>query len=375
MGRLFWKFFLFFWLAQILTSTGVGLTIWLLRPEHGAPPLGGPPPALREPAQPGAPPPPPEHRHPPSGPGPGPGWLLRPPVMPIVLGSIVSLGFAALLAWYFSRPIRSLRAAFDAVARGRLETRVGASLDGRGDELADLGADFDRMAARLEGLIDAQRRLLHDVSHELRSPLARLQAAVDLLRQQPERGAEFAARIERDTGRMDRLVGELLTLARLDAGMAGTTKEAVDLAEIVAGVAEDAGLEGEPRACRIDVAAQSPVIVQGDPDLLHRAIENVVRNALRHSPDGGRVLVEVTRDPDGGEGRVAIVDHGPGVAESDLEAIFAPFFRGAGACASEGYGLGLAITRRIVEAHGGHVAASNRRQGGLCVVLALPTTA
>ena len=173
MGRLFWKFFLIFWLAQLVTSIGVGVAIWLEHPVHGAaggmfaggappPPPPGVDPALR--------PPPPQH-----------GWL--PPPLPILAGSVVSLLFAALLAWYFARPIRNLRAAFESVAGGKLETRIGASMGRRKDELADLGQDFDHMAARLQALLDTQRRLLHDVSHELRSPLARLQAAADLMRQ------------------------------------------------------------------------------------------------------------------------------------------------------------------------------------------------
>lgn len=215
MGHLFWKFFLFFWLAQVVTSAGVGITVWL---EHSGDRSGdrsgarffdgGPPPA---PEFRGADRslPPPSLSHPP------------PSLVPILAGSLASLFFAAFLAWYFARPIRSLRAAFESVADGKLETRIGASMGHRNDELADLGKNFDHMAGRLQNLIETQRRMLHDVSHELRSPLARLQAAADLMQQQPERGAEFAERIQRDTARMDTLIGELLTLARLDAGMTG----------------------------------------------------------------------------------------------------------------------------------------------------------
>jgi signal transduction histidine kinase len=377
MGRLFWKFFFFFWLAQLVTSIGVGVTMWLLRPDQGAqrfehaPP---PPPA----AFPGAdrPPPPPFDR--PEPPPPRPGGpppherSMLPPLMPLLAGSVVSLLFAALLAWYFARPIRSLRQAFESAAGGRLETRIGASMGARHDELADLGADFDRMAERLQGLVDGQRRLLHDVSHELRSPLARLQAAADLMRQQPERGAEFVERIERDTGRMDRLVGELLTLARLDAGMTGTLDEAVDLHELIGNIAEDAHVEAEPRHCRVDVTLVPPLVIAGSRDLVHRAVENVVRNALRHSPDGGCVSIVVKAEASPRQVRIEIADEGSGVAEAELDAIFEPFFRGTSADAFSGYGLGLAITRRIVEAHGGSVSAANRSEGGLVVTLLLP---
>lgn len=355
-GRLFWKFFFFFWMAQSLTAAGVGLTIWLLRPEPH-PPHARMAPAQKPPPNDFRPPPPPERG-------------LRPPLLPLLAGSVVSLLFAALLARYFSRPIRSLRDAFEAVAGGRLATRIGAGMGRRQDELADLGQDFDRMAERLERLIEGQRRWLHDISHELRSPLARLQAAADLLRQQPERAAEFAERIDRDTGRMDRLVEELLTLARLDAGTAGKLDETVDLAEVIADIADDAALEGEARGCQIEPAISAPLSVRGSVDLLHRAIENVVRNALRHSPDGGRIAISASRD--GPWVRVSIADAGPGVPESLLERIFDPFFRVDETRTFVGHGLGLSITRRIVEAHGGRISASNPPAGGLAVAIELP---
>lgn len=367
MGRLFWKFFFFFWLAQLVTSTGVGVTIWV---SHGdarpAPADFRPPRPLGVPA-----PPPPGARE--DGPlRPPLPWM--PPLMPLVAGSLVSLLFATLLAWYFARPIRQLRGAFEAVAAGRLETRIGDSLAGRNDELARLGQDFDRMAERLQALLDGRQRLLHDVSHELRSPLARLQAAADLARQRPERGGAFIERVERETVRMDRLVGELLTLARLDAGMAESTAEEVDLAELIARIAEDAGLEGRVRGCAIGVEVDQDLHVAGHPELLHRMLENVVRNAVHHSPAGGRVHVEAHADPGRSAAVVDIADTGSGVPEEDLERIFQPFRRGEGAAAG-GYGLGLAIARRVAEAHGGSVSAANRPGGGLRVSIALPLRA
>ena len=359
MGRLFWKFFLIFWLAQVVTSVGVGLAIWLERPPQGpgAGAFGGPPPP--PPPGFGGPdwPPPPPHR-------------LPPPMLPILAGSIVSLFFAALLAWYFARPIRTLRTAFESVAGGKLETRIGVSMGRRNDELDDLGKDFDHMAGRLEGLLDAQRRLLHDVSHELRSPLGRLQAAADLMRQQPERSAEFILRIERDTARMDMLVGELLTLARLDAGMAGRLDEDVDLRELVADIADNARFETDAKGCAIEVELNGPLVACGSQELLYRAIENVVRNALRHSPPGG--CVAISAHAVGGRLRVTVADSGPGVFGADLAAIFDPFFRSGPGGSAAGYGLGLAITRRVVEAHGGKVSAVNRPGGGLLVMLELP---
>ncbi len=381
MGRLFWTFFFFFWLAQVVTSIGVGVTIWAMRPKLEHEWLAQHPPALTAPGdrQAAALAPqnglaeeaeeaeemefsPPPHR----------GSPFHPLLMPLTAGSIVSVLFAALLAWYFARPIRSLRQAFGSAADGELDTRIGASMGARRDELADLGTEFDRMAERLQGLVEGQRRLLHDVSHELRSPLARLQAAADLMRQQPERAAELIERIERDTKRMDRLVGELLTLARLDAGMTGNLAEEVDLRQLLGSIAEDAHFEAGKADSRVEMSVSGAPVVRGSRDLIHRAVENVVRNALRYSPPGGRISIAAQMDGTRPQVRIDIGDEGKGVPEADLEAIFAPFLRSSTGGAFPGYGLGLAITRRIVEAHGGSVAASNRTSGGLLVTLRLP---
>lgn len=297
------------------------------------------------------------------------------PLLPLAAGSVVSLLFAALLAWYFAKPIRSLRQAFKSVAGGKLETRVGVSMGQRKDELADLGNDFDHMADRLQSLLDSQRRLLHDISHEVRSPLARLQAAADLMRQQPERALELSERFERDTKRIDVLVGELLALARLDAGMTGKLDEEVDLQGILGLVAEDADFEAETKTCAVDLDVAGPLFVRGNHDLIYRAVENVVRNAVRHSPQGGRVVISAQPDEMGRQVRVSVVDQGAGVSESNLEAVFEPFFRDGDTKAFDGYGLGLAITRRIVAAHGGEVHAANRPEGGLEVTMLLPARA
>lgn len=338
MGRLFWKFFLFLWLAQLTTVAGVATAIWL---SHGPP-------------------------HPPAGPPPDGVAFFWPPLLS---GAVASLIFAGLLAWYFAKPIRSLRAAFADLAAEQLETRVGASIGSRQDELADLGEGFDRMAERLQSLLEAQRRLLHDVSHELRSPLARIQAAADLIRQQPGRGEEFLARIDRDAARMDGLVGELLSLARLEAPVGERTAQTVDLGPLLGTVVEDARLEAVSLGTPITLHIDPGLLVRGDAELLRRAIENVVRNALRHA--GGAGSVEVRARGDGARLRVSVSDHGPGVLPSELGAIFEPFVRGR-ADSPPGHGLGLALTRRVMVAHGGEVSAGNRPAGGLCVSMALP---
>jgi two-component system, OmpR family, sensor kinase len=395
MGRLFWKFFLIFWLAQMLTAFGVGLAVWALRPNQEmsfpAPmqmdPIGPPPFSQgdrRDPQGDRRDMPPPvgtqfnmlssapsagtQAQFPPRRPS---GFF--PPLLPIMAGSLVSLIFAGLLAWYFARPIRTLRAAFDQVANGRLDTRIGFSIGGRKDELADLGQDFDRMASRLQGLMEAQRRLLHDISHELRSPLARLQAATDLMQQQPNRAAEFISRLERDTGRIDALVGELLTLARLDSGMAGKMDETVDVSELLDHIATDARFEAKAKQCRVDAEIPENIRIKGNQELLFRALENVVRNALLHSPPGKRIALSAMQDTFTKEWRITVFDEGSGVLPSELETIFEPFFRGKSGSGHAGYGLGLAITQRVVQAHGGRVVASNRSEGGLAVTIMLPS--
>ncbi|MBI2277595.1 MAG: HAMP domain-containing protein [Dechloromonas sp.] len=366
MGRLFWKFFLFIWLAQLAAVVGTGALFWMER-QPGAASLrldGRPPPDFHERpplefAQAGPPRPP--HGRPPGSPL---------PLLPIIAGLFASLLCAGGLAWYFAKPIRHLRHAFEAAAAGDLEVRVTPSMGGRRDELADLGHDFDRMTAQLQAVIEGQKRLLHDVSHEMRSPLARLQAAIGLARQQPGRTEDSLRRIEREGERIDQLVGELLTLSRLEAGVTGEL-ETVELGELLANIAEDARFEGAARGIAIDFVAGATAEVQANPELLHRAIENVVRNALRYSPEGGLVQIAGRRVGDR-VFQITIADQGPGVAATDLAAIFTPFFRSEGQDSAGGYGLGLVIAQRAIAALGGRISARNGSAGGLVVDIELP---
>ncbi len=370
MGRLFWKFFLFIWLGQLAAISATGALFWVERQqfsermaktEAGFPrperPLPPPPPFPR--GEGGERPPPP----PPKG---GPESF---PVLPVVVGLVASLFCAFGLAWYFAKPIRHLRSTFDAVADGDFERRAAPGMGGRRDELADLGRDFDRMAARLQALMDGQKRLLHDVSHEMRSPLARLQAAIGLARQQPGRAEDSLVRIERESERMNRLVGELLTLSRLDAGVVGEV-ERVDTAELLAGIVDDARFEGGPSGVIVDFRPGAMPEVMANPELLHRAIENVVRNALRYSPSGG--VLGIAAGQSGDTFLIRVSDEGPGVAEDELEAIFKPFHRGESQVASEGYGLGLAIAQRIIAAVNGKIWAKRGKPSGLVVSIELP---
>jgi two-component system OmpR family sensor kinase len=294
----------------------------------------------------------------------------------VTTANVAATGMAAALAWYVSKPIRSLRQALRAAAQGELDVRIGDSVGHRRDELADLGRDFDRTAARLKLLVDGQRRLLHDVSHELRSPLARLQAAVGLVRQHPGNVDAAIDRIEHESIRIDRLVDELLTLSRLEAGMASRPQESVNVAELVTEVVADATFELNARSALVafDVRVESLELanVTGNSEMLHRALENVVRNSVRHTPSDGLIHIIGEYDVLRGEGRLTIADEGPGVRVAELASIFEPFFRGEATQGTLGHGLGLAITHRVIKSHGGHISASNRSSGGLAVEICLP---
>ena len=356
MGRLFWKFVLFIWLAQMAGIVGVGTYFWFERQQAEPPGAKAAPFAMRPGGTERSPPPHRRPHHP------------RLPVVPMFSALIVSLLSAFVLAWYFAKPIRHLRRAFDAAAGGDLGVRVGASMGGRHDELADLGRDFDHMTERLGQLLEGQKRLLHDVSHEMRSPLARLQAAIGLARQQPEHLDKTLERIEREGERLDVLVDELLTLSRLEAGVAGAT-EAVDMQELLETIVDDARFEGAARQVRVELVAVALPEVRANPELLHRAIENVVRNALHHSPVGG--VVRVAAEVAGNRLRLRVSDQGPGIPEDALDDIFRPFFRGAGQSSGGGYGLGLAISERVIAAVNGQIRAKNEESGGLSVEIEL----
>jgi two-component system OmpR family sensor kinase len=296
------------------------------------------------------------------------------PFLPLLAAIFASLIFAFLLAWYFAQPIRNLKQAFDAAAEGNLERRLSPAMGGRRDELSDLGRDFDRMTQKLRALMNSQRRLLHDVSHELRSPLARLQASIGLAVQQPEKIHESLQRIAREGGRIDKLVSELLTLSKLETGVMQTTMEAIDMQDLLGGIIDDAQFEASAKDCNVVWRGRVTGLVDGDPELLQRALENVLRNAVKYSPAGNEITLTTRLDDSKEHLTVSILDQGPGVPESELKLIFEPFYRGSNTNTA-GHGLGLAIAIRIVEAHGGGIDARNREQGGLQVDIVLPVSA
>lgn len=298
-------------------------------------------------------------------------------VVILMIAVLVSGIVCYLLAGYLTSDVRRLRAATQQLAAGDLNARADAPKRRRRDEIAFLVRDFNAMAARLQDLVNAQSRLLNDISHELRSPLARLNVALGLAWQRSGPGADSALeRIELEANRLNELIGRLLTLARLEGGEDGMHRAEIPLNELVQEVALDADFEAQSRPCRIRCVIQDEVTVRGNESLLHSAIENVVRNAMRHTREGTEVEIRLAHEIRAAkdEAVVAVVDCGPGVPQESLEKLFRPFYRidDARERQTGGVGLGLAITERAVRLHGGSVRAANRPEGGLLVEIRLP---
>jgi two-component system, OmpR family, sensor histidine kinase CpxA len=304
-------------------------------------------------------------------PGPfGPGGV---PGLGILIGIISSGVVCYLLARYLTSPVVRLRAATRRLADGDLAARAGSAGSRRRDELAELVRDFDVMAERLENLVKAQSRLLHDISHELRSPLARLNVALGLARQRSGPETQSAlARMELESDRLNQLIGSLLTIARLESGADRSRKSVIELGEMIREIANDADYEAQARRCQVKMRIVNDCRVWGEENLLHSAIENVVRNAAQYTAEG--TAVEVSLEQTSREAIVRVADSGPGVPNEALEKMFRPFYRVDDARGREtgGVGLGLAITERAVRLHGGTVKAWNRSEGGLTVEIRVP---
>lgn len=299
--------------------------------------------------------------------------ILNIPIPMIWMGLLGGLFFSALLAWNLTRPMRQLRAGFERVAHGDLSVRLLPVMRRRHDELTEVARDFDSMAERLEVLVSAREQLLHDVSHELRSPLARLQLAIGLARQNPSKVENSLQRIEHESERLDKMIGELLALSRAENHDLSDDDEYFDLHELVKVVVNDARYEAQVPGVEILLqVAPQPVeyTVKGNAELMRRAIDNIVRNALRFSAQGQQV--KVTLSPVDKSYQIQVADQGPGVEESKLSCIFDPFVRVKSAMSGKGYGLGLAITRKVILALGGQVEARNGEQGGLVITLRVP---
>ena len=280
-----------------------------------------------------------------------------------------------LVARYLARPISELRRAAARLARGDLTARVGGKYASRSDEAADLVREFDQMAERVTELIETQRRLIGDISHEIKSPLARLSVALGLARRSAEDYApKQFARMQREIEKISLLVSELLTLAQLEQTGTRIRAETVDLPALVEKVVGDAVYESQDRAA--DVTLQKPVdpiLVQADEILIRRAIENVLRNAIFYTSAGIKVDVAVFKKDSSWAG-VEISDGGPGVPDSTLAHLFEPFYRvdEARTRKTGGTGIGLAICDRALRLHGGMVQARNGTPHGLVVEIGMP---
>lgn len=339
-GRLFWKLLLALWISMTLTIAGAATYFHLA--------------GLT---------PPPDDRIARIG-------VL--PVAPLVAAGIAILITGLALAWYLSRPLQHLRWALRQMAEGRLDTRVQPLMGRRSDEIVDLAHDFDRMAAQLQELTESRRLLFHDISHEIRSPLTRIQAAIGLLRQDPAQTDAMINRIARESERLDALIEELLTLHRMQAGAGEAVRERVDVIELLHAIAEDADFEARASSRSVAIEATGRFVADVNGELIYRAFENVIRNAVKFSPEGAMVEIRSRVTGDGRVLETLVCDRGPGVPLQMLEAIFQPFTRVEGSEPIRGVGLGLAIARRAIELHGGHVSAALREGGGLEILLTLP---
>lgn len=293
----------------------------------------------------------------------------------LCIALLVSALTSGWLARHLSAPIKRIQAGARALASEDLDVRVSAGLEGRKDELAVLARDFDAMSAQLRANRGVLNQLLRDISHELRSPLARMRVAVGLARQPARDLPRQLERLEQEIERLDALISQVLKLARLHDSPASIVREPVDLDEVLEEVVHDANFEGAIKNCSVALQGRGSVTVLGNRELLRSAIENVLRNAVRYSPADSAVEVALQRGP--GELRILVRDHGPGVPSAELERIFEPFYRVAESRDrdSGGEGIGLAITARVMRSHGGYAKASNQTAGGLEVHLSLPMAA
>jgi two-component system, OmpR family, sensor kinase len=321
--------------------------------------------------------PPPNANEGPDGP-PGPPGMHGPPpnrelfpLVPLLIGVLSSLISASILAWNFSKPIKTLDNAFGEVAKGNLDTSVSNSMGNRHDELSDLGLRFDQMVRQLKALVESQTRLLHHVSHEMRTPLTRLQIAIDLFKQNPDKLQSSLDRMELEVTRMDKLMGDVLDFSRLDAGIKKIRKEPIAIGEIMDEIVADAVYEAEIRQIKIHYSGEGNAEINASAELLHRAIENVVRNAIKYSPENSEISIEV-KPMQENKLEIAVTDQGPGVPETEIDKIFEPFYRASVTSKANGYGLGLTLTKQIIEVHEGKISAMNATGRGLRVVITLP---
>ena len=282
------------------------------------------------------------------------------------------------LAYHIAAPIHGIQSAARRVAQGDLSARVPHAVSLRRDELAALAMDFDSMVERIEMLIRTQKKLLNSVSHELRSPLARLNVCLAMIRKHvPEEAVDTCERMERDVARIDTLMGQLLTLSRLEAGLSSGERENVNFTLLVQEVVADGNFEAQSLGKAVSLEASSSIVLErADSLALRSACENIVRNAIHFTRPGTKVKValEIENPATSPQVLLTVRDEGPGVPKDALQNIFSPFFRINGPRRqSQGNGLGLAIALEAVRLHHGTIVASNLDPTGLEIGVRLPT--
>lgn len=292
-------------------------------------------------------------------------------------GALISALTCLLLAQYLVAPISRIRSAARQIAAGQLDARAGRDFRRQRDEVGDLVVDFDFMAEQLQLLIGAQQRLLSDVSHELRSPLTRLKLALELARREPEEGRNRALeRIDKEADRLNDLIGRLLSLSRLETASSMSETSLLPLADFLREIVADLELEVKSRECLLAFENQQDVWVEGNPELLRSAFENVICNALRYTPAASTVQIRMhcSNEENTPRAKITIEDRGPGVPQEELENIFKPFYRldAARERSTGGVGLGLAIAQKAIRLHRGQIWARNADQGGLVIEIILP---
>jgi two-component system sensor histidine kinase CpxA len=320
--------------------------------------------------------------------------------MHVALAMAISACFALLLAAYITAPLARIRASARRVARGDLSAHIGDLRFGRSAEILALASEFDQMTARLRDLVEGQRRLIRDVSHEMRSPLSRMRIALELARanvkeallepaeavlesatagREPGGGRNFSGteavnqldRIEREAERLEEMIAQAIQLTRMETTTPSKVED-VALDQLLADIASDAAFEAQARPCALHIAQNEPLVVRAEADLVASAIENVVRNAVKYTSADSTVSIRLDRIE--GQARIRVRDCGPGVPAGDCARIFEPYFRTdvARQRKSGGSGLGLAIAKRAIERQGGRIHANNAEGGGLEVEILLP---
>jgi len=291
--------------------------------------------------------------------------------MPIFL--LVTAIFCYGLARYMVKPISELSEASRKFARGDLAARASKGAESRLDEIGELTVDFNDMADKIETLIRSQRRLFSDISHELRSPLARLQVTVELLQKKPDKNDQpMLQRIEKEISRMNSLIEEVLSYSRLETGNYDGDRQATKLADLMKKICNDADFEARARNCSVNLTLNASPTINCIASLIERAVENLLRNAVRYSPDNSTIAAVVSVIDD--KIIISVNDNGPGVPESEIDKLFSPFYRYQEDRDRKtgGIGLGLAIARRAVQLHKGEITLRNRPEGGLSATIRLP---